>query len=73
MKSFVVAIISLIACSFSKQSFAQASASNPVQLSIANANATNEYDLELSVRIKSKWQRPIAIPGIFMFQPSSKN
>ena len=65
MRIPVVAIISLITCSFSKQSFAQASASNPVKLSIANTNVTNEYDLELSIRIKSKWQRPIAIPGIF--------
>ena len=63
MKNFVVAIISLIACSFSKQSFTQAPASNPVQLSIANTNAAHEYDLELSVRIKSKWKRPIAVPG----------
>lgn len=65
MKIFVVAIVSLIACSFGSQSFAQAPVSNPVQLSIANTNVTNEYDLEISVRIKSKWQRPIAIPRNF--------
>jgi hypothetical protein len=65
MKFFIVSIISLLAFSFSGQSFAQASASTPVILSIANTNVTNEYDLVLSARIKSKWQRPIAIPGDF--------
>ena len=67
MKFLMVAIISMLFFSFGRQSFAQASAPNPVLLHIANSIVTNEYDLVLSARIKSNWKKPIAIPGDFMW------
>jgi hypothetical protein len=62
---FLFAIILMLFHSFAGQSFAQAFAHKPVQLNIANTNVNNEFDLILSARIISNWQKPIAIPSNF--------
>lgn len=65
MKFLVASAFSMLVYSNGNQMLTQVRVPSPVQLNIANVNVTNEYDLVLSARITSKWQKPIAIPGRF--------
>lgn len=62
MKFITAFLIVMFSCCFNNESTAQVLESNPVKLSIANHNVSNDYDMVLSARFMSKWQEAIAVP-----------
>jgi hypothetical protein len=62
MKFVIASFIVMLVYFFNTGSPAKMSASNPVQLSIANQNVSNRNEMILTARLLSKWQKPIAIP-----------
>src|SRR5579863_9473661 len=65
MKFLEAFFFAIIIYAFSNGSQAQKPASNPLQLTIANRNASEGYDLNLSARLISKWQKIIAYSNDF--------
>jgi hypothetical protein len=62
MKFLATTFSVIIVYAFCNGSQAQESSSNPIQLNIASQNVSHGYEMSLSVRIISKWQKPIAVP-----------